>query len=98
MIAERDRIDAGLDQFAIDRFGDAEAAGRVLAIGDDQIELPVADQLRQALGDDGAPAAPDNVADEEDAHAQPFIAITSRSVSTRSSRASRSVAGTVETS
>ena len=98
MIAQRDRVDAGLDQLAIDRLGDAEAAGRILAIGDDQIELPVADQLRQALDDRGSPAPPDNVADEKNAHAQPFIAITSRSVSTRSSRASRSVDGTVETS
>ena len=98
VIAERHRIDAGLDQFAIDRLGDAEAAGGVLAIGDDQIELPIADKLRQALGDDGSPAPPDNIADEKNAHAQPFIAIASRSVSTRSSRASRSVAGTVETS
>ena len=98
MIAERHRIDAGLDQLAIDRFRDAEAAGGVLAIGDDQIEFPVADELRQALGDDSPPAPPDNVADEKNAHAQPFIAIASRSVSTRSSRASRSVAGTVGTS
>ena len=98
MIAQRDRVDAGLDQLAIDRLGDAEAAGRILAIGDDKIELPVAHQCRQALDDHGPPAPPDNVADEKNAHAQPFIAITSRSVSTRSSRASRSVAGTVGTS
>ena len=70
VIAERDRVGAGIEQFAIDRFGDAEAAGRILAIDHHQIELPVADQARQALIDDGAPAATDNVADEKDAHAQ----------------------------
>ena len=48
MIAERNGVDAGVEEFAIDRFGDAEAAGRVLAIGDDQVELPVPDQMRQA--------------------------------------------------
>ena len=72
MIAERDGVDAGLDQLAIDRLGDAEAAGRILAIGHDQIELPVAHQLRQALDDDSSPAAADNVADEKNAHAHTF--------------------------
>ena len=49
MIAERDGIGAGLDQLAIDRFGNAETAGRVLAIDHDQIELPFLDQAGQAL-------------------------------------------------
>ena len=38
----------------IDRLGDAEAAGGVLAVDDDEIELPLGDQSRQALGDNGA--------------------------------------------
>ena len=99
MIAERDGVGAGVDQFAVDRLGDAEAAGGVLAIDHDEIELPVADEAGQALGDDGPPAAADDIADEENAHAQlPRKSITSRSVSTRSSRASRGVAGTAATS
>ena len=87
MIAERDRVGAGLDEFVVDRLGDAEAAGRVLAIDDDAIELPVADQAGQALGDDRAAAAADNVADKENAHqAGPLIAgirerVRARSVS-----------------
>ena len=99
MIAERDGVGAGVDQFAVDRLGDAEAAGGVLAVDHDEIELPVADEAGQALGDDGPPAAADNIADEEDAHTQlPRKSSTSRSVSTRSSRASRGVAGTAATS
>ena len=46
MIAERDGVGAGVDQLAIDRLGDAEAAGGVLAVDDDEIELPVADRGR----------------------------------------------------
>ena len=68
MIAERHRVDAGIEEFAIDRFGDAEAAGGILAVSDDQIELPVAHKLRQPLKDDGAPAAPNHITDEKDAH------------------------------
>ena len=47
MIAERHRVGAGVDEFLIDRLGDAEAAGRVLAIDDDEIERPVADHAGQ---------------------------------------------------
>ena len=48
MIAERDGVGAGFEQFVIDRFGDAEAAGGVFAIDHDEIELPVANEARQA--------------------------------------------------
>ncbi len=70
MIAERDRVNARFQQLAIDLLADAETAGRVLAIGDHQIELPLADQVGHALIHDGAPTAADNVADEENAHGQ----------------------------
>ena len=84
----------------VDRLGDAEAAGGVLAVDGDEIELPVAHQPRQPFEHDGAPAAADDVADEENAHARHVVrqSITSRSVSTRSRRASREVAGTVSIS
>jgi hypothetical protein len=68
MIAERDGIGAGPGQVLVDRLGDAEAAGRVLGVDDDEIELPVADQSRQALQHDGAAAAPQYVADEQNPH------------------------------
>ena len=58
---------------------------------DDEIELPVARSGPAGARDDGPPAAADNIADEKNAHAQLGLgrSITSRSVSTRSSRASR---------
>ena len=37
---------AGINQLLIDRFRDAEAAGRVLAVDGNEVELPVADQRR----------------------------------------------------
>ncbi len=67
MIAERDRVGAGVDEFLVDRLGDAEAAGGVLAIDDDEIERPVADHAGQMLGDGGAPGPADHVADEKNA-------------------------------
>ncbi len=97
MIAERDGIGAGIDQLVVDWLGDAEAAGSVLAVDDDAIEPPVADEGGQALVHDVPPAAPDHVANEQDAHCLqvPRQSMTSRSVSTRSSLASRGVAGTL---
>jgi hypothetical protein len=68
MVAERDRIGAGIDQLAVDRLGNAEAAGGVLTIDGDEIELPVPHEAGQPLVHDGASAAPDHVADEQDAH------------------------------
>ena len=46
MIAAGDGVDAGIDEFLIDRLRDAETAGGVLAVHGDEIELPVCDQLR----------------------------------------------------
>ena len=52
MIAERDGVGAGLDQLVVDRLGDAEAAGGVLAVDHDEVELPFGDQLGQAVEQD----------------------------------------------
>jgi len=68
MIAEGDRIGAGVDQLMVDRLGDAEAAGGVLAVDDHEIERPVGDQLGQQVGNGEAPGTADDVADEENAH------------------------------
>ena len=54
MVAERDRIGTGVDEFVIDRLGDAEAAGRILAVDDDEIEGPILDERREPIGDCGA--------------------------------------------
>ena len=65
VIAERDRIRAGVEEFLIDRLGDAEAAGGVLAIDDDEVELPVADHAGQMFRNRGAPCPADHVTDEK---------------------------------
>ena len=51
MIAGGDDIDAGAIELLADRLGDAEAAGGVLAIDHHEIELQIAAQARQHLGD-----------------------------------------------
>ena len=43
VVAERDRVRAGVEKILIDRLGDAKAAGGVLAIDDHEIERPVSD-------------------------------------------------------
>ena len=65
VIAERDRIGAGVEQVLIDRLGDAEPAGGILAIDDDEIERPVADHAGQMFGDGGAAGLADDVTDKE---------------------------------
>jgi hypothetical protein len=69
MVAERDGVDAGVEQLALYILRNYEATGGVLAVSHDQIELPVAHQLRHALGDNGPPTAADNIADEKNTHA-----------------------------
>src|SRR6202011_3235013 len=67
MVAERDGVGAGVDEFLVDRFGDAEAAGGVLAVDDDEIERPVADHAGQMFRDGGATGPADHVAYEKNA-------------------------------
>ena len=69
VIAERDRVHAGIEEFVEDALGDAEAAGRVLAVEHNAIELPFGDQPGQAFGHDRAAGTADHVADEQHAHA-----------------------------
>ena len=68
MIAAGDDVGAGIDHLVVDRLGDAEAAGRVLAVDDDAIELPVAPQAGQPLGHGRAPGPPHHIADEKKTH------------------------------
>ena len=66
VVAERDRIGAGIQQIVADRLGDAEAAGGVLAVDDDAIELPALAQAGQALDHRVAAGPPDDVAEERE--------------------------------
>ena len=66
-----------------DRLGDAEAAGRVLAVDHDAIEPPALAQARQFGRDRGAARTPDDVAEEEQPHRSGLrAAIKPRSVIT----------------
>ena len=67
MVAERDRVRAGIEKILIDRLGDPEAAGGVLAVDDDEIDRPVLDHAGQMFGNGGAAGLADDVTDEEDA-------------------------------
>ena len=67
VIAERDGIAAGVEQFLINHLGDPETAGRILAVDNDEIERPVADHAGQMLRDGGPPCPADNVAHEKNA-------------------------------
>ena len=86
MVAERDGVRAGIEQFMVDRFGDAETAGGVLAVDDDEIEFPVADQAGQMFRDRGAAGPAHHVADKQNTQSYELRkSISSRSVSTQSS-------------
>ena len=67
VVAKRHRIDADGAEILEDGFGEAEAAGGVLAVDDDEIEPPAGAQNRNLLEDGGAARPADDVADEEQA-------------------------------
>ena len=66
VIAERDGVDAGADQLAIDGGREAGAAGGVLGVGDDEVELVLGDEAGDGAADDVAARFADDVADEEE--------------------------------
>ncbi|MHC2275865.1 hypothetical protein ACVME8_002476 [Bradyrhizobium diazoefficiens] len=70
VIAERHRVGAGIEKLLIDRFGDAEAAGGIFAVDDDEIERPVLDHVGQIFGDGRAPRTADDITHEENAQLQ----------------------------
>ena len=65
VIAERDGIRSRVEEFLIDRLGDAKAAGGILAIDDDEVEGPVSDHAGQIFSDRGAPCPADHVTHEK---------------------------------
>jgi hypothetical protein len=69
VVAERHRIGAGCDHLLIDRFIDAEAAGCVLAVDDEQVDFPLRAELWNMGERDLAPGTADEIAEEEDTHA-----------------------------
>ncbi len=69
MVAERHDVGAGGQQLLQDRLGDAEAAGRVLAVDGDEIERVAGAQPGQLLDHGVAAGAADDVAEEQQTHA-----------------------------
>ena len=68
VIAERQAVGAGLEQFAGGVFADAEAAGGVLGVDGDEIQPESAAKVGQVIGNAGAAGAADDVAEESKAH------------------------------
>ena len=69
VVAAGEDVDAVVKQFVGQSRGDAEAGGGVFAVGDDQVDLPLRDDVGQAIADDLASWRADDVTDEEYAHA-----------------------------
>ena len=68
MVAEGDDIGASRQDLVADRLGDAEAAGGVLAVDDDAVELPGLAQGGQALLHRDPAGAADDVTEEKQTH------------------------------
>ena len=71
VIAGRHHVDAPVEQLVADLARDAEAGRRIFGVGDDEVDGVVVDEGAEALPDELAAGAPDDVADEEDAHQKP---------------------------
>lgn len=70
------------EQFLVDRLGDAEAAGGILAVDDDEIERRSADHAGQMFGNGGAAGPADHVTVEEYANQELRKSNVARSVNT----------------
>jgi hypothetical protein len=68
MVARRHHVGAGIDRLEKNVFRDAETAGRVLPVDDDEVQLEVADQSRQALPDGRPSGLAHHVAQKEKTH------------------------------
>jgi hypothetical protein len=69
MIAQRYAIRPGRENIGADRLGDPKAAGRILAVYNNEVEPPYLTQFGQILEENRAAGTADNIADEEEAHA-----------------------------
>ena len=68
MIAERHQVDTRLAQPSVVLRAQAGAVGRVLGVGDDEIDVLARHQHRQGFLDKGHAGFADNIAEEEDTH------------------------------
>ena len=70
VVAQRDDVGAGLQQIHEDRFRDAEAARRVLAVDDDEVEGEAPAQAGQRVDDRLAARSADDVAEKQKTHSR----------------------------
>ena len=68
MIARRHHVGAGIEQLDQDRLGDAETAGRVLAVHHHEIERVALAELGQMLDDGDASGSADHISKKQHAH------------------------------
>lgn len=70
MVACGDDIGTGIDRLEKDIFGDAEAAGGVLAVDDDEVQHEVTDQPRKTLPDRRAARLANHISQKQKPHAR----------------------------
>jgi hypothetical protein len=66
VVAERDHVDPGAEQLRRLLRRDADAARRVLPVGDREVDRELLAQVGQQVADDAAARARDDVTDEQD--------------------------------
>jgi hypothetical protein len=69
MIAERQAVGAGVEQFSRGGLGDPKAGGRVLGVDDGEVQGEVAAQARQVFAQALAAGAADHVTEKSQSHA-----------------------------
>ena len=72
VVAGGQDVDAAIVEFAAEALGQAESAGRVLRVDDDEVEREFVAQRRHVLLDGVAARAADHVAAKQDVHGVPF--------------------------
>ncbi|MCY1300295.1 hypothetical protein D9M70_498560 [compost metagenome] len=70
VIAGRHHVGAGVDRLEKDVFGDAETAGRILAVDDDEIELEVTNQSWKPLPDRRTARLAHHISQKQKPHAR----------------------------
>ncbi len=67
MVAGGDHVGPGIDRLQENVFRDAETAGGILTIDDDEVELQIGDQTRQTVPDGHAPGFAHHVTQKTEA-------------------------------
>ena len=74
MVARRHHIGAGIDGLEVDILGDAETAGGIFTVDDDEIELQIGNQSRQPVPDRRASGLAHHVSEKKKSHSPPRFA------------------------